>query len=87
MKSGSVIVDLAADKGGNVEGTVLNEKVDQDGVTIVGHANHPARVPVHASQLLTRNITAFLLNMSADGVLSALAVTSARASLMDSLPF
>ncbi|TNE72344.1 MAG: Re/Si-specific NAD(P)(+) transhydrogenase subunit alpha [Gammaproteobacteria bacterium] len=70
MKSGSVIVDLAADKGGNVEGTVLNEKVDQDGVTIVGHANHPARVPVHASQLLTRNITAFLLNMSADGVLS-----------------
>ena len=67
MKSGSVIVDLAADKGGNVEGTVLNQKVDVDGVTLVGHANHPSRVPVHASQLLTRNITAFLLNMTEDG--------------------
>jgi NAD(P) transhydrogenase subunit alpha len=33
----------------------------------VGHANHPSRVPVHASQLLTRNITAFLLNMTEDG--------------------
>ena len=67
MKSGSVIVDLAADKGGNVDGTVLNQKVDVDGVTLVGHANHPSRVPVHASQLLTRNITAFLLNMTEDG--------------------
>ncbi|WP_289009283.1 Re/Si-specific NAD(P)(+) transhydrogenase subunit alpha [uncultured Marinobacter sp.] len=67
MKSGSVIVDLAADKGGNVDGTVLNQKVDVDGVTLVGHANHPSHVPVHASQLLTRNITAFLLNMTEDG--------------------
>ncbi|WP_297798325.1 Re/Si-specific NAD(P)(+) transhydrogenase subunit alpha [uncultured Marinobacter sp.] len=67
MKSGSVIVDLAADKGGNVEGTVLNKKVDLDGVTLVGHANHPSRVPVHASQLLTRNITGFLLNMTREG--------------------
>lgn len=67
MKSGSVIVDLAADKGGNVEGTVLDQKLDVDGVTLVGHANHPSRVPVHASQLLTRNITAFLLNMTEDG--------------------
>ncbi|HEY9118636.1 MAG TPA: Re/Si-specific NAD(P)(+) transhydrogenase subunit alpha [Marinobacter sp.] len=67
MKSGSVIVDLAADKGGNVEGTVLNKKVDLDGVTLVGHANHPSRVPVHASQLLTRNITGFVLNMTREG--------------------
>lgn len=67
MKSGSVIVDLAADKGGNVEGTVLNKKVDLDGVTLVGHVNHPSRVPVHASQLLTRNITGFLLNMTREG--------------------
>jgi NAD(P) transhydrogenase subunit alpha len=70
MKSGSVIVDLAADKGGNVEGTVLNEKVDVDGVTLVGHANHPSRVPVHASQLLTRNITGFLFNMTEEGKLA-----------------
>ncbi|KPQ30505.1 MAG: NAD(P) transhydrogenase subunit alpha [Marinobacter excellens HL-55] len=69
MKSGSVIVDLVADKGGNVEGTVLNKKIVVDGVTVVGHANHPSRVPVHASQLLTRNITAFLLNMTKAGQL------------------
>lgn len=67
MKRGSVIVDLAADRGGNVEGTVLNEKTDVDGVTLVGHTNHPSRVPVHASQLLTRNITNFILNMTDDG--------------------
>ncbi|MGM0773210.1 MAG: Re/Si-specific NAD(P)(+) transhydrogenase subunit alpha [Pseudomonadota bacterium] len=67
LKSGSVIVDLAADKGGNVEGTVLNKKVNLDGVTLVGHSNHPSRVPVHASQLLTRNITGFLLNMTHEG--------------------
>lgn len=69
MKSGSVVVDLAAERGGNVEGTVLNKKVDVDGVTLVGHVNHPARVPVHASQLLSRNITGFLFNMSKDGAL------------------
>lgn len=67
MKRGSVIVDLAADRGGNVEGTVLNEKIDLDGVTLVGHVNHPSRVPVHASQLLNRNITNFLLNMTSEG--------------------
>jgi NAD(P) transhydrogenase subunit alpha len=67
MKRGSVIVDLAAERGGNVEGTVMNEKVDVDGVTLVGHVDHPSRVPVHASQLLTRNITGFLMNMTEDG--------------------
>ncbi|MFE8071153.1 Re/Si-specific NAD(P)(+) transhydrogenase subunit alpha [Marinobacteraceae bacterium S3BR75-40.1] len=70
MKRGSVIVDLAAERGGNVEGTVLNDKVDVDGITIVGHVDHPSRVPVHASQLLTRNITGFLLNMTRDGRLA-----------------
>ncbi len=67
MKRGSVIVDLAAARGGNVEGTVLNEKIEVDGVTLVGHVNHPSRVPVHASQLLNRNIINFLLNMTDDG--------------------
>ncbi len=70
MKRGSVIVDLAAERGGNVEGTVMNEKVDVDGVTLVGHVDHPSRVPVHASQLLTRNITGFLMNMTEDGRLA-----------------
>jgi len=64
MKRGSVIVDLAAARGGNAEGTVLNEKVDVDGVTLVGHVNHPSRVPVHASQLLNRNIINFIRNMT-----------------------
>lgn len=67
MKRGSVIVDLAAARGGNVEGTVLNQKIDVDGVTLVGHVNHPSRVPVHASQLLNRNIINFIKNMTSDG--------------------
>ena len=67
MKRGSVIVDLAAARGGNVEGTVLNEKVEVDGITLVGHVNHPSRVPVHASQLLNRNIINFINNMSNEG--------------------
>ncbi|WP_320819081.1 Re/Si-specific NAD(P)(+) transhydrogenase subunit alpha [Thalassolituus sp.] len=70
MKKGSVIVDLAAERGGNVEGTVANEKVYLDGVTIIGYVDHAGRVPVHASQLLTKNITTFLLNMAADGQLN-----------------
>jgi NAD(P) transhydrogenase subunit alpha len=95
MKSGSVIVDLVADKGGNVEGTVLNKKIVVDGVTLVGHANHPSRVPVHASQLLTRNITAFLLNMTKagqlvpnfdDDIVSATLVTRGGQVLHDAKP-
>ncbi|MET4025706.1 NAD(P) transhydrogenase subunit alpha [Marinobacter sp. MBR-99] len=95
MKSGSVIVDLVADKGGNVEGTVLNKKVVVDGVTVVGHANHPSRVPVHASQLLTRNLTAFLLNMTEagqlvpdpeDDIVSATLVTRGGQVLHDAKP-
>ncbi|MDF1762772.1 MAG: Re/Si-specific NAD(P)(+) transhydrogenase subunit alpha [Oleibacter sp.] len=70
MKKGSVIVDLAAERGGNVEGTVANEKVYVDGVTIIGYVDHAGRVPVHASQLLTKNITTFLLNMAAEGELN-----------------
>ena len=70
MKKGSVIVDLAAERGGNVEGTVAGEKVYLDGVTLIGYTDHPGRVPVHASQLLTKNISTFLLNMAADGELN-----------------
>jgi NAD(P) transhydrogenase subunit alpha len=90
-----VIVDLVADKGGNVEGTVLNKKIVVDGVTLVGHANHPSRVPVHASQLLTRNITAFLLNMTKagqlvpnfdDDIVSATLVTRGGQVLHDAKP-
>ena len=69
MKKGSVIVDLAAERGGNVEGTVAGHKAYVDGVTIIGYTDHPGRVPVHASQLLTKNITTFLLNMAGEGQL------------------
>lgn len=70
MKKGSVIVDLAAERGGNVEGTVAGEKVYLDGVTVIGYTDHPGRVPVHASQLLTKNISTFLLNMAKEGKLN-----------------
>ena len=67
MKKGSVVVDLAAERGGNVEGTEKNKKVYVDGVTIIGYIDHPSRVPVHASQLFTKNIITFLQNMTKDG--------------------
>lgn len=70
MKKGAVIVDLAAERGGNVEGTVAGHKAYVDGVTIIGYTDHPGRVPVHASQLLTKNITTFLLNMAGEGQLN-----------------
>lgn len=69
MKKGSVIVDLAAERGGNVEGTEKNQKVYVDGVTIIGYIDHPSRVPVHASQLFTKNISTFLMNMAKEGEL------------------
>ncbi len=69
MKKGSVIVDLAAERGGNAEGTEKNQKVFVDGVTLIGYIDHPSRVPVHASQLYTKNITTFLLNMVKEGQL------------------
>lgn len=70
MKKGSVIVDLAAERGGNVEGTIAGHKAYIDGVTIIGFTDHPGRVPVHASQLLTKNITTFFLNMAGEGQLN-----------------
>lgn len=70
MKKGSVVVDLAAERGGNVEGTVANHKAYVEGVTIIGYTDHPSRVPVHASQLLTKNVNTFLLNMAKDGQLN-----------------
>jgi H+-translocating NAD(P) transhydrogenase subunit alpha len=56
MKPGSVIVDLAAEEGGNCELTVPDEIVERHGVTIVGTANIPATVPVDASALYAKNV-------------------------------
>ncbi len=56
MKPGSVIVDMAAEQGGNVEGSKPGETVGANGVSIVGPVNLPSTLPVHASQLYSRNI-------------------------------
>ena len=60
MKPGSVIVDMAASMGGNVEGTVKGERTVVDGVTILGDANLPAQVAGDASRMFARNVIAFL---------------------------
>jgi H+-translocating NAD(P) transhydrogenase subunit alpha len=57
MKPGSVIVDMAVETGGNVEGSKLDEEVEINGVIILGHGNLPGRVPEHASQMYSSNIT------------------------------
>jgi len=60
MKTGSVVVDLAVETGGNVEGSVLGEVVEKDGVCILGYANMPSRIPTDASALYARNVFNFL---------------------------
>lgn len=63
MSPGSVVVDLAAERGGNCELTRPGETVVDSGVTILGPANLPAEIPYHASQMYAKNIATFLLNM------------------------
>jgi NAD(P) transhydrogenase subunit alpha len=70
MKYGAVIVDMAAESGGNVEGTVPGEIVQVGHVKIVGHANLPSRMPYHASEMYARNLFNFLSPHFKDGVLS-----------------
>lgn len=60
MRPGSVIVDLAVEQGGNVEGAVAGEVVERHGVKIVGHRNVPSRLATDASALFARNIFNFL---------------------------
>lgn len=60
MKPGSVIVDLAVETGGNVEGSEVDQEVEIGGVRIVGLANLPGRVAVHASQMYSANISALV---------------------------
>ena len=63
MRPGSVIVDLAAENGGNCELTRSNEVVRAHGVTVLGPANLPATVPYHASQMFGRNVLALLQHL------------------------
>jgi NAD(P) transhydrogenase subunit alpha len=69
MSPGSVIVDLAAERGGNCELTRAGEDIVAHGVTIIGRFNLASSVPYHASQLYSRNLTAFLLHAIRDGKL------------------
>jgi H+-translocating NAD(P) transhydrogenase subunit alpha len=67
MAPGSVIVDLAAERGGNCELTRVGETVKQYGVSIIGAINLASSVPYHASQMYARNLTSFLTNLVKDG--------------------
>ena len=69
MSPGSVIVDLAGERGGNCELTRPGEIVVEHGVTIIGWFNLASTVPYHASQMYARNVTAFLLHLVKDGKL------------------
>jgi NAD(P) transhydrogenase subunit alpha len=70
MPTGSVIVDLAAEQGGNCELTQPDHTVVHKGVTILGPLNVPSTVAYHASQMFSKNISTFLLNMIKDGQLN-----------------
>jgi NAD(P) transhydrogenase subunit alpha len=69
MRAGSVIVDLAAEGGGNCELTRAGEDVVAHGVTILGPLNLPSAHAVHASQLYSRNLVNFLLHLAPEGKL------------------
>jgi NAD(P) transhydrogenase subunit alpha len=65
-----VIVDLAAEAGGNCELTEPGEAVVREGVTILGYTNLPSTMPFHASQLYSRNVLALLQHLAPDGQLA-----------------
>lgn len=69
MRPGAVIVDLAAESGGNCELTRAGETVEVQGVTIIGPRNVPSTVPYHASQMLSRNIETLVKHLVKDGEL------------------
>ncbi len=67
MRPGSVVVDLAADQGGNVEGCVPGEETARHGVLVFGATNVPSNVAMHASQAFSRNVEKLLVHLTADG--------------------
>ena len=60
MKPGSLIIDLAVETGGNVEGSKLGEEVENNGVRIIGLENLPGRVPIHATQMYSSNLAGLI---------------------------
>ena len=69
MTPGAVVVDLAAERGGNVETSKPDETVVAHGVTVLGPTNLPATVPFHASQMYAKNVSTLLLHLVDDGAL------------------
>jgi NAD(P) transhydrogenase subunit alpha len=67
MRPGSIIIDLAADQGGNVEGCEPGREAVKNGVVIVGSTNTPSNVACHASQAFSRNVEKLILHLTADG--------------------
>ncbi|MDC0303907.1 Re/Si-specific NAD(P)(+) transhydrogenase subunit alpha [Flavobacteriales bacterium] len=66
MKPGAVIVDMAVSQGGNVAASKLNETVAKNGVSILGEGNLPATLPMNASELFAKNVSNFLLHLTAE---------------------
>lgn len=69
MQPGSVVVDLAAERGGNCELTSPGETVDHNGVKIIGPTNIPTTIPYHASQMFSKNVLTFLQHLLEEGEL------------------
>jgi len=70
MRPGSVIVDLAAEAGGNADLTQPDQDVDHQGVTILGPTNLPSTMPYHASQLYARNVSSLVQHLTPEGKLT-----------------
>ncbi|MBD2073266.1 Re/Si-specific NAD(P)(+) transhydrogenase subunit alpha [Phormidium sp. FACHB-592] len=70
MKPGSVVVDMAAEQGGNCEGSEAGKDVIRNGVTIIGPTNLPSTMPVHASQMYAKNLLTLVQYLIKDGVLT-----------------
>ncbi len=70
MRPGAVVVDMAAEQGGNVAGTVAGEEVQVGAAHVVGPVNLPSRMPVHASEMFAKNLFNFTAPMIVDGALT-----------------
>jgi NAD(P) transhydrogenase subunit alpha len=70
MPPGSVVIDLAAERGGNVDVTKPGERIEYHGVTVIGPLNIGSSVPYHASQMYARNVMAFVQNFVAKGAIN-----------------
>ena len=67
MPHGAVIIDLAAERGGNCELTQADQRIVEHGVTILGPTNLPSEVPYHASQMFSKNITTLVQHLTTEG--------------------